>query len=217
MKKLISILLLSAAVGSFGQQVGLSLGTSMINVGDAGLNPKNICGHLQYSISDDMKMNLSTGFGYDRWYYRSGPTNADLYYPNKSSITGIPIELDLQCSKPLVILSGIRAFIGLGMGYYNYSFKQETSDRVNTQEQASKIKGFAQFFSFGLDYRMGKTISTFIQFRKMGFNTIENRESYDHYINEFSYRPSPGLADLSMTIGILFNLRPRHEMSINIE
>jgi hypothetical protein len=216
MKKTLSILLLSSTVCCFSQQLGLSLGTSMIYGGNAALNPKNVCGHFQYAFSEDVKFNLSAGYGYDRWYYRTGPENGVLYYPNKSKMTGIPIEFDLQCSKPLVILSGIRAFIGLGMGYYHYSFKQETNDQVNHLDRTSTIKGFAQYFTFGLEYRMGKVISTFIQLKKMGFNTIENSES-GNYVNEDSYRPAMGLSDLSMTIGILFNLRPRHEVSINIE
>jgi hypothetical protein len=211
MKKLISILLLSSAVCACGQQIGLSLGTAMIGSGMTGLNPKNISGHFQYSFFEDVKLNLSTGYGYDRSYTRTGINSTVQYYPYKSKITGIPVELDLQCSKPLVILSGIRAFIGLGMGYYHYSSTYE----YNIQESTSKIKGFAQYFTFGLDYRMGKVISVFIQFKKMGFNGIEIDHSNNTNID--SYSPALGLDDLSMTIGILFNLRPRHELSINIE
>jgi hypothetical protein len=220
MKKLITILLLSSAVGAFSQQIGLSLGTAMITGGSSGPNPKNICGHFQYSFSEDVKLNLSAGYSYERAFTSLCKDNILQYYVTKLRILGVPIEMDLQCSKPLVILSGIRAFIGLGLGYYHYSIKYATNDEGMMLEDNSNIKGFGQYFTFGLDYRMGKVITTFIQFKKMGFNTIKTNDPYEYdkpYSRENSYNTQPGLNDLSMTIGILFNLRPRNELSINIQ
>jgi outer membrane protein W len=227
MKKII-ILLLSSAVCALGQQVGLSLGTAMFDpaindIGDVPV-PKNLCGHFQFSFNEDLKINLSGGYGYERSYTSSTNYLTQTYYVSRFKITGVPVELDLQYSKPMVILSGIRPFIGLGFGYYNYSVKHTTEQTGSSFESKTKMDGTAQYFTFGLDYKMGKRLSAFIQFKKIGLSKMTIKDPYytnvwyaEESTSEKSLSPQPGLDDLSMTIGILFKLRPRHEVSIEIE
>jgi hypothetical protein len=223
MKKTV-ILLLFLAASCFGQQIGLSLGTvefdpsAAMYFGDIA-PPKNLCCNFAFKLSDDVKLNLSAGYGFERSHFQTNALEEGSTYKREIKLNGFPLELELQASKPFVILSGIRPFIGLGLGYYQYKSTATTHSIGNKTEINANIKGLAQYFTFGLDYRMSRKISAFLQFKKLGISGIEV-EGDDPSVSspqgkfKTSLKSKPGLGDLSVAVGILVNLHPGHESSI---
>jgi hypothetical protein len=222
MKKTVWFLALAATAACLGQQVGISLGSALFNP-SAVINmestspPKNICGHVGIWLSDDVKLGLAAGYGFESSSFRLDDMNPGEEYEKNTELSGVPIECEIQVSKPLVILSNIRAFIGLGLGYYNYRSTGDIHSGETATEFENRIKGLAQYFSFGLDFRLGRTVSAFLQTKKMGFSGIE--ASGDYYQTtpggkfKQPVKSEGGLNDLSLTLGILFNLRPGEESS----
>ncbi len=222
MKKTVCILALSVVAAGYGQQIGVSLGSALfnpsaiINIEDTS-PPKNICGHAAVLLSDDVRLFLSAGYGFESSSFRlDGMTPGEAYEKN-TELTGVPLECEIQVSKPLVILSSIRPFIGLGLGYYNYRSNGDIHFGENATRFENRIKGLAQYLTFGMDLRLGRTVSAFLQTKKMGFSAIE--ASGDYYQTtpggkfKQPVKSEGGLDDLSVTLGILFNLRPGEENS----
>jgi hypothetical protein len=223
MKKTVCILLLLSAALGFGQQVGISLGSALFDP-SAVINmentspPKNICGHVAVRLSDDVKLGFSAGFGFETSAFRLENMNPGEEYEKNTKLTGVPLECEIQVSKPLVILSGIRPFIGLGLGYYDYRSTGDIRSGVTGTEFENRIQGLAQFFSLGLDYRLGRFISAFFEMKKMGFSGIEASGDYYSLVPGGKFKQplkaEPGLDDLSLTVGVLFNLHPGEGTSL---
>jgi hypothetical protein len=224
MKKTLWILLLFSAARGFGQQIGVSLGSALFDP-SASVNlenaapAKNLCGHAAFSLSDEVRLNLAAGFGFEHFHFATAEMDPAGDFDKDVRLTGVPVEVEIQVSKPFVILSSIHPFIGLGLGYYRYEARTESRQASGAAVAATDIEGLAQYFSFGLDYRLGRTVSAFLQMKKMGFSGIEVKGDYPTGSaagGRFSQslKSKPGLDDLSMTVGILFNLHPGHESSI---
>ena len=224
MKKYLWILLLLSAARGSGQQIGISLGSAVfdpsavINMEEAS-PAKNICGHLSFQLSDDVKLSLAAGYGHETTMVRIDNSNPGDGYERKSRLTGTPLECEIQASKPFVILSGIRPFIGLGLGVYDYRTTGDIQSSGTLMEFENRIRGLAQYFSFGLEYRMHRSISAFFEMKKMGFSGIEATGDYPPGLvpgGKFkqSLKSGSGLNDLSLAIGILFNLRPGEGTSL---
>jgi hypothetical protein len=223
MKKTVCILLLLSAAPGFGQQIGISLGSAVFDP-SAVINmentspPKNICGHVAVRLSDDVKLGVSAGFGFESSAFRLENPNPGEEYGKNTKLTGVPLECEIQVSKPLVILSSIRPFIGLGLGYYDYRSTGDIRSGAIGTKFENRIRGLAQFFCLGLDYRLGRSISAFFEMKKMGFSGIEASGDYYTLVPGGKFKQplkaEPGLDDLSLTVGVLFNLHPGHETSI---
>jgi hypothetical protein len=221
MKKIFLLPLLLSTLPCFGQQVGLTFGTAVF-VPSASMYsgetapPKNVCGSLVFLLSDDVKLGFSAGYGFEDSMVHLRTMDE---YERQIRLSGFPLEMELQISKPLVILSGIRPFAGLGIGYYSY--KSRTTVRsagIQTVTEAD-IKGPAQYFTFGLDYRMSRRISALIQFKKLGLSGIKMEWVDPNSApvgakSQISMKSEPGLGDLSVSVGILLNLKPGRESSI---
>jgi hypothetical protein len=176
---------------------------------------KNICGHLAVWLSNDVKLALSAGYGHESSSFRLDGTNSAEAYEKSIGLDGVPVECEIQVSKPLVILSGIRPFIGLGIGYYHYRSSGDVRSGPTVTGFENRINGLAQYFSFGMEFRLGRTVSAFAQAKKMGFSGI--KASGDYYTGgkfEQPVRSENGLNDLSLAVGILFNLRPGEENTL---
>jgi hypothetical protein len=223
MRKTAVILILAAAAAAYGQRVGVSLGSALfnpsavINMEDAP-PPKNICGHAVIGLSDDVTLALSAGYGFESFSFSLANQDPGGAYEKSTRLKGVPLECEIRVSKPLVILSGIRPWIGLGMGYYDYRSDGEILSGGTGTDFENRIRGPAQYFSLGLDLHLSRTVSAFLQMKKMGFSAIEASGDYYSLIPEGKFtqpvKSEGGLNDLSLTVGILFNLRPREESSI---
>jgi hypothetical protein len=216
-------ILLFAAQG-FGQQIGVSLGSAVFDPSTS-VNlentapPKNLCGEVAIRLSEEVRLNLAAGFGYENFHFATTDMDPAGNFDKTIRLTGAPLEIEIRISKPFVILSGIHPFIGLGLGYYRYSARTESRQTVGSTEVKTDINGPAQYFSFGLDYRLGRTVSAFCEMKKMGFSGIEVKGDYptgEYPGGRFtqSLKSKPGLGDLSMTLGILFDLHPGRASSI---
>jgi hypothetical protein len=222
MKKTIGILVLLAAAAGHGQRIGVSLGSALFNP-SAVINmegtspPKNICGHVVVGLSDDVTLGLSAGYGIEKSTFRLEDAGPGEEYEKNTNLNGVPLECEIRASKPLVILSGIRPWIGLGMGYYDYRSSGDIRSGGTGTDFENRIRGWAQYFSIGLDFRLGRTVSAFLQMKKMGFSAIEASGDYFSLIPEGKFRQpvksEGGLNDLSLTMGVLFDLHPGEQSS----
>jgi hypothetical protein len=222
MKKTVGILILAAAAAGYGQRVGVSLGSALFNP-SAVINmegtspPKNICGHVVLRVSDDVALGISAGYGFEKSTLRIENRNPAEEYEKSASLNGVPLECEIRASKPLVILSGIRPWIGLGIGYYDYRSEGDIRSGETGTDFETRIRGLAQYFSLGLDFHLGRTVSAFLQMKKMGFSGIEASGDYNMTTlgGKFNQpvKSEGGLNDLSLSLGILFDLRPGEESS----
>ena len=224
MKKVLLILLLLSAGRGFGQQIGVSLGSAVFDP-SAAVNlentapPKNLCGHAAFRLSDEVRLSLAAGFGFERVHFAITDMDPAADFDKEIRLTGVPLEMEIQVIKPFVILSGIHPFIGLGLGVYRYSASTKTRQASGSAQVKTDINGLAQYFSFGLEYRMGRTVSAFCGMKKMGFSGIEVKGDYPTGSDpggKFtqSLKSKPGLGDLSVSMGIFFDLHPGNESSI---
>lgn len=192
MKKTFIIPLLLSTLPCFGQQIGLTLGTAVfvpsasVYFGETA-PPKNVCGSLAFRLSDDVKLGLSAGYGFESSMVHMKAMDE---YERQIRLCGFPLEMELQLSKPLVILSCIRPFMGLGFGYYQYKSRTTVRSAGNKSETEAEIKGPAQYFTFGLDYRMSRRISALIQFKKLGLSGIKMEWVDPSYCSGWSEIPN---------------------------
>jgi hypothetical protein len=221
MKKTFVLPLLLSTLPCLGQQVGLTFGTAVF-VPSASMysgettQPKNVCGSLAFLLSDDVKLGFSAGYGFEDSMVHLKTMDE---YERRIRLNGFPLEMDIQISKPLVILSGIRPFLGLGCGYYSYKSKTTVRSAGIRSVTDAEIKGPAQYFTFGLDYRMSRRISASIQFKKLGISGIKMEWADPNAVpadakSQISVKSESGLGDLSITLGMMLNLRTGRESSI---
>jgi hypothetical protein len=222
MKKTAGILILAAAAAAYGQRIGVSLGSALFNpstvINMEGTSPpKNICGHVVVRLSDDVALGLSAGYGFEKSTFLIKDRNPGEEYEKNTKLNGVPLEFEIRASKPLVILSGIRPWIGLGVGYYDYTSSGDIRSGETGTDFENRIKGLAQYFSLGLDFHLGRTVSAFLQMKKMGFSAIEASGDYFSLIPYGKFRQpvksEGGLSDLSLSMGILFDLHPGEQSS----
>jgi hypothetical protein len=229
MKKIAAFsLLLACGPFAAAQQVGLSLGTALFQPSASyGASPapvpKNLCMHLQVFLSNDVKINASGGYGWESGFFKRTAPGDEGTLTHNYRIHGFPVEVELVASKPLVLLSGIRAFIGVGCGYYTYKATAETERAPEKMEFDSRIDGFGQYFTFGAEFRLHSRVSGFLQFKKLGISGLKSDQEdplgntpfgQEPTKTESSIRSENGFNDLSVTVGVLFGLRSDHDSSI---
>lgn len=172
----------------------------------------NLNFHYQYNITSNFKIGLSSGYG--KYNYLNNVDHIDDREDedNRLKEKGIPIELEIiisSYSKGKIFIP----FIGFGIGHYDYEITNIVH-RNNTlvSDTKVKIKGFAQYFTFGFDIKIAKNIYSFLQFKKLGFSNLEAKGQYPRYnfYQGASYqrdiKTKAGLEDLGIAFGILFSI-----------
>ncbi len=232
MKKSLMITICLAAAGAcFSQQIGFSLGPAVFRPeGGTALSnaptPVNACGLLRFRLAEDLLLQVSGGYGVNSRYYETNSLMMGGPYRTETRISGFPAEIELSASKPLVILSSLRPCIGLGAGYYRYTCAASTRTAVAEYETEADITGFAQYFTAGCDFRLGKRVIVFARARKIGFSglKVKGEDPYENTLGEPAYAKyetslstDPGSGDLSLAVGVLFDLNPGRSWSISGE
>jgi hypothetical protein len=222
---------LAAAGACFSQQVGFSLGPAVFRPqGGLALSnaptPVNGCGLLRFRLAEDLLLQVSGGYGVNGRFYETNSLMMGGRYRTETRISGFPAEIELSASKPLVILSALRPCIGLGAGFYRYTCTASTRTAVAESEIEADITGFAQYFTAGCDFRLGRRWIVFARARKIGFSglKVEGEDPYENSLGnpavakyETSLSTDPGSGDLSLAIGVLFDLSPGRSWSISGE
>ena len=220
MKKILVILVFSSTAFCLGQQIGIGLGTAVFNAkelqfGDP-TQPKILSGNVAVDLSSDVKIGFTAGYGFEKVFRN---VESDIHFGDETRMDGFQAELELLASKPLVILSSIRAFVGLGFGYYRYGSTETIQTGEDRKEYESDLAGPAQYFTFGLNYRLSRRMSALLQFKRLGFSGIEVDMTSPAEMmtpkstTKISVKSEPGLGDLSITVGIFLNLHPGDESS----
>jgi hypothetical protein len=211
------------------QQVGLSLGPAVFRpVGGLALSnaptPVNGCGLIRFKPAESLGIQVSGGYGVNSRFYETNSLMMGGRYRTKTRISGFPVEIELTASRPLVILSALRPCIGLGAGYYSYRCTAETRSAAGESELKADIRGFAQYFTAGCDFRLGKRWIAFARARKIGFSglKVKGEDPYETSLGtpamaayETSLSTDPGSGDLSISVGFLLDLNPGESWSIS--
>ncbi|MBN2200967.1 hypothetical protein JW777_03330 [bacterium] len=232
MKKTLMLTAWLAAGGAcLGQQLGVSLGPAVFRPeGGVALSnaptPVNGCGLVRFRLSDDLLLQLSGGYGTNSRFYETNSLMMGGRYRTETRISGFPAEIELLASRPLVILSSLRPCIGLGAGIYRYTATAETRTAVTESEIEADIAGFAQYFTAGCDFRLGKRWIVFGRVRKIGFSglKVKGEDPYENSLGnpavaeyETSLPADPGSGDWSLAVGVLVDLKPGRSWSISGE
>ncbi len=230
-KSLILAVWLTAAGACFGQQLGVSLGPAVFRPegGNALSNapaPVNACGVLRFRLAGDLLVQASGGYGVNSRFYETNSLMMGGRYRTETRISGFPAEIELLASKPLVILSSLRPCIGLGAGYYRYTCTASTRTAMTESEIEADITGFAQYFTAGCDFRLGKRWIAFGRVKKIGFSglKVKGEDPYENTLGnpavaeyETSLAADPGSGDWSLAVGVLFDLNPGRSWSLSGE
>ena len=103
--------------------------------------------------------------------------------------------------------------MGIGFGYYYYRSediefrRSEIGHNQRKNKDVYRISGLAQYITFGLNIKLFSDIRSFIQFKKLGFNSIKAKAHTpgNNYKREFFSRT--GVMDLGITLGFLFPIK----------
>lgn len=230
-RSLILAACLAATVTCFGQQLGVSLGPAVFRPeGGTALSnaptPVNACGVFRFRLAGDLLVQASGGYGVNSRFYDTNSLMMGGRYRTETRISGFPVEIELLASRPLVILSSLRPCIGLGAGFYRYTATAETRTAVTETEIEADISGFAQYFTAGCDFRLGKRWIAFGRVKKIGFSglKVKGEDPYENTLGnpavaeyETSLPADAGSGDWSLTIGVLFDLNPGRSWSLSGE
>lgn len=202
--------------------------------------PKNIRCRIEILLSRYFIARFSVGYGMTKQGmdysmnrpsdYSTGPSKYES--EAKYSASGFPIEGTIIFSVPVDKKEICSFYFGLGIGYYNYTFKaegfyeQSGSDfssynyRENYVTPDVKLSGFGQFFMTGMNIQFISRLGAFIEVSKLGlsllkeksdifFITVEDHEiTHTEIIGEqkIDYKAKNGFKDVGLSIGIRLNL-----------
>ena len=206
--KIIMVLILVVASMSFAQKFGVSLGTGTF-AGTDTFSPKHAIGHYYMDLNEKFTLGFSAGFGIAQWTTEEDFTDpTDANEETTVSISGIALEGEFLYFQAIPN-SGIKPFVGLGLGVYSYNRNEENN--YNRPESEATTFGFGQFVTFGLDMAISEKFSAFVQFRKLGFSMLKTVDeiSNNNPINDSEvttdYLAWSGMNDLGISAGVKFN------------
>ncbi|MDA3884875.1 MAG: outer membrane beta-barrel protein [Candidatus Delongbacteria bacterium] len=207
MKKLIILIFVITSM-MFAQKFGVSVGTGTF-AGTDNYSPKHAIGHYYMSMNDKFTLGFSAGFGIAQFNTEEDFADpADATEEINVSITGIALEGEILYFQAIPN-SGIKPYVGLGLGVYSYNRNEENDD--NNFESEATTFGFGQFVTFGLDMNISEKMTMFVQFRKLGFsmlkttNTIERNNPINDSEVTSDYLAHPGMNDLGVSAGMKFS------------
>jgi hypothetical protein len=211
MRKTLILLCLAAAGLCPAQQIGLSLGNAMFPPASADaageiLVPKLFMAGLRIPLGRDLWINVSGGYGYEcsELKYRDSS--------QESRTTGIPLDLEFQVLKPLVLLSGIRAGLGMGLAYYPFDSRIGHNGEPEETETKREFSGTVQYVSFGLDLQISRRLSAILQVKKPMLSWLT--EEFPDYPEKETLVFGSGFDDVSVGMGLFLNLRKKSDRSI---
>jgi hypothetical protein len=210
------------------QQVGVSLGPAVFRPsGGLALSnaptPVNGCAELRFRPAESLIVGFAGGFGADARRYETNSLMTGGRYRTETRISGFPVEVELLASRPLVILSSLRPCVGVGAGYYSYRCTAETRTSAGESEIDADIRGLAQFFIVGCDFRLSRRWIATVRAKKIGFSglTVKGEDPYEDALGqpataryENSLAVDPGSGDVSVSVGLLLDLNPGESWSL---
>ncbi len=210
----IVLFIVLSSIISFGQEIGISYGTTnIIDYYSLSSNPHNIIAHTYIPMSFDTNLivGVSLGYGFGsystKWDYDKEEYNESII-----STSGFPFECEILYFKSINNDNSFRIFLGIGGGYYSYKSKTEYKGAwsgLRTDEES--IYGIAQYFTFGVKLKIIKSISTFLQLKKNGTSAIKkesdllaNGEKYGTLIRDIP--TSDNFKDFGFSMGLSISL-----------
>jgi hypothetical protein len=220
---------LAWAAGAGARHLGAGLETPLYGLSGAtlggGIPPSPVNGFLSFGldVGEGCQAVASAGAGSAETASLVDPSFAGTAQSSRTTARSARVELEARASRPLVILSAIRAYAGLGFGYYGTDIDGETRVAGRILRSESEIRGPAQFFCLGPEYRMGSRGGALLQFKKLGWSGIrmDGREhsapeGETRYENDLA--PGPGLEDVSVGLAVTLRFgRERSAGGIRIE
>jgi outer membrane protein W len=162
---------------------------------------KNIFVNYNAPLGNDFMLSTRVGYGWDNneSVYGSGGDES----VSEENINGFPVETEIKYKHFIERVSVFEPTIGVGIGYYNYTAKLKSG---SSNETELITKGFGQYITFGMNIHISKSIVSSIQFKKIMINSISTeRDTDDSYI-EKDYVQGSGINDLSISLGIFYNI-----------
>lgn len=210
--------------GQDSLRVGIKIGTGIVNsVKFSNLfftsDPQHIIGSISLRAAPKLRLEFSTGFGFSRYtidedYDQSNPFAFGADRISKSSITGVPIELEAIFGTKISQQSPLRVFGGLGVGYYYYksTIRTNVANLPKWDETKESLSGFAQYLTAGFGITIGSSLETVFQVKRIGFNFLKTKaDLVDNEQRKVGERKSDvrtfsGLNELGVLFGLTFSL-----------
>lgn len=207
--------------------------------------PKVISGSVSFQTSYGIVLRGKAGYGL-------AASDMEIDQPKKTfDINGSPFEtyeykrkaetqvngfsIEAAALYPIAIDNAQKFIVypGIGIGYYNYKYSGEfeftTEDFSDTEKgsgnfEESVLSGIGQTFILGIEVKALERLSFFLEFSKLGFSMLTEKEDSDIVIYEESdnvyteelrenigtyetdYNSLPGFSDIAVQFGVKFSL-----------
>ncbi len=202
-KHILFVFLSCLFINSQAAELGVDFGTGIVQTIETDTksfdSPPNGINVKLWVPVKSMMLVLSSGYG-----YKKNETNYSHGEERYLLTKGIPVEFEiLSCPLQSKTFS---PFIGIGMGYYNYELTNKSYATFKYD-----LKGFAQYFTFGCKYNLTSKVSSFIQFKKLGWSNItitpDDNNFYDYgFTYKSKYDSKNGLEDMGIAMGFSFKI-----------
>jgi len=164
---------------------------------------KNLFLNYNAPIHNSFILSFRAGYGWNKYEFSS---DNGLDKETREQITdGIPIESQITYQHQLGKDSVFEPIFGIGIGYYFYVSKYNFGSSFISHKYISK--GFAQYIIFGMNLNIANGITGSIQCKKIMANCISTKYEEGNSIFEKDYAQGNGFDDLSISIGLFFQVR----------